>query len=661
MNDKNLSRCLALGLLTPGVFAPPLLAAGQTESQVFSLGELLIRAPSDRSDGFGDQVSSSVSARDMQRFERHTVTEALGLLSGVSTSTNARNEGTTSLRGFDSRQAPIFIDGIPVYVPYDGYVDLDRFTTGDLAAIQVAKGMSSTMYGPNTLGGAINLVTRKPVSEFEGDVSLGVGSGGLLRRGVNLGSNQGSWYVQASASQDEADYYRLSDDFEPTVRENGNKRENSDFKDRKQSLKIGLTPNETDEYAFGYVRQDGQKGQPPSTDPAATQRYWRWPYWDKESYYFIGNHALTDYETLRVRAFADHYANGLDGYTNATYTRLATSGNNPQSLSSTGSSNYDDHSRGGSIQLQSDRLDGHQIKVQYSLKQDRHEEDDGVRTTKRLEDRLTSIALEDYIRLADRWHLSLGASRDSLKPLDADIYAKPDEQHANNWQGALYFDPAPDHRLYASIARKSRLPTLKDSYSLRFGTFIENPGLAPEHATHYELGYQGQPWAGGQLEAALFRSEIEDLIQRVRNVQPGRDQMQNINKARHEGVELSLRQELGEQLETGFAYTYLERRNLSSSTRLTDTPRNTLNLWADFAPIERLHLIAMLEHADQRWSSDTAKVSSFTRVDLKASLALTRELSVEAGVSNLGDEDYELSDGYAEAGRQYFTNLRYEF
>ena len=58
-----------------------------------------------------------------------------------------------SVRGFDSRQVPLFIDGIPVYVPYDGYVDFNRFSTADLAAIQVAKGFSSMAYGPNTLGG----------------------------------------------------------------------------------------------------------------------------------------------------------------------------------------------------------------------------------------------------------------------------------------------------------------------------------------------------------------------------------------------------------------------------------------------------------------------------------------------------------------------------
>lgn len=104
---------LALGALGAVLSPQPANAA----SQVFSLGELLISAPSSQASDFGDQVASSVDARDMQRFERHTVTDALNLLSGISTSTNARNEGTISLRGFDARQVPIFVDGIPVYVP----------------------------------------------------------------------------------------------------------------------------------------------------------------------------------------------------------------------------------------------------------------------------------------------------------------------------------------------------------------------------------------------------------------------------------------------------------------------------------------------------------------------------------------------------------------
>lgn len=142
-----------------------------------------------------DQVASIVTRQDMLRHNRDNVGDALNLLSGVTLSNNVRNEKTIAVRGFDSRQVPLFIDGIPVYVPYDGYVDFNRFSTADLAAIQVAKGFSSVAYGPNALGGAINLVSRKPVRRFEGDASLGFGSGGERQASANLGTRQGMWYV----------------------------------------------------------------------------------------------------------------------------------------------------------------------------------------------------------------------------------------------------------------------------------------------------------------------------------------------------------------------------------------------------------------------------------------------------------------------------------
>lgn len=95
--------------------------------------------------------------------DKETVGAALNLSSGVTLSkVGARNEEMIYVRGFDLRQVPIFLDGIPVYVPYDGYADLGRFNTFGIAHIDIAKGFSSLIYGPNTLGGAINLVSRKP-------------------------------------------------------------------------------------------------------------------------------------------------------------------------------------------------------------------------------------------------------------------------------------------------------------------------------------------------------------------------------------------------------------------------------------------------------------------------------------------------------------------
>ena len=66
-----------------------------------------------------DQAGSLVTRRDMLQFGRDTVGDAVNLLPGVTLSNNSRNELLVFLRGFDARQVPLFVDGVPVYVPYD--------------------------------------------------------------------------------------------------------------------------------------------------------------------------------------------------------------------------------------------------------------------------------------------------------------------------------------------------------------------------------------------------------------------------------------------------------------------------------------------------------------------------------------------------------------
>ena len=360
LRSAPLHRALTLGCTALLLGNATATLAQQTRSaEPFLLGVITVvgQRPQKASiESVGDgQITTILDSEELRRFNRDDVASALNLVPGVTLSTNSRNETMISVRGFDSRQVPLFIDGIPVYVPYDGYVDFTRFTTADLAAIQVDKGFSSVGFGPNTLGGAINLISRKPVESFEGDVTVGSGSGAERKAAINVGTNQGLWYLQAGASRIRADGFPLSDDFRPTATENGGRRDNARREDSKLSLKLGLTPNATDEYAISYYRQEGEKGQPPSTDPAAA-RYWRWPYWDKESVYFISNTALGENEFLRIRLYHDSFDNEVNSYTDNSYSMLKTSG---RGSVGTGRSIYDMTTPRMGVRSRSNRFASH--------------------------------------------------------------------------------------------------------------------------------------------------------------------------------------------------------------------------------------------------------------------------------------------------------------
>ncbi|MES0874665.1 TonB-dependent receptor [Sinimarinibacterium sp. HSW-8] len=77
----------------------------------------------------------------------------------------------------------IYVDGV-----YIGKAQGSIFNLVDLSRVEVLRGPQGTLYGRNTLAGAINLVTRAPSGEFGGSASVEVGNYNALvqRASVDL-------------------------------------------------------------------------------------------------------------------------------------------------------------------------------------------------------------------------------------------------------------------------------------------------------------------------------------------------------------------------------------------------------------------------------------------------------------------------------------------
>jgi len=134
-------------------------------------------------------MTDGIDHNDIQNLYAPNVPESLQFIPGVTTDhKTARGQAGVIIRGFDTRQVGVYLDGIPIYVPFDGFVDLNRFLTSDLAGVEIAKGYSSPLLGPNGLGGAVNLVTRKPEKRLEGEAGIGTGSGEKLESWLHVGS-----------------------------------------------------------------------------------------------------------------------------------------------------------------------------------------------------------------------------------------------------------------------------------------------------------------------------------------------------------------------------------------------------------------------------------------------------------------------------------------
>lgn len=642
---------------------PVLLALGlsagavQAADGVFELGTVTVVGAPVKSQAAGEAV---LGQEEIARNNADTVSDAARLLPGVSISrVGARNEEMIYVRGFDSRQVPVFVDGVPLYVPYDGYVDFGRFTTFDLAEIRVAKADASLLYGPNTLGGAINLVTRKPVRPFEGDARLGFGAGQTRKAAVNLGGNQGSWYYQLGASYLDADSFPLHKgfkDYKSRPTDTGGSRENAYRTDERLSFKLGLTPNATDEYALGYVRQEGEKGNPVYTGRSTQRnaaRYWRWPYWDKDSIYFLSTTRIGGDNVLKTRVYHDTYENGLDIYGDATYSR-----HDPTSA-------YKDVSKGATIEWANYSLAGHELRLAAHYKVDEH--DDAGQFYR---DVTTSLVAEDTIALSDRWRLTLGASHEKRDAKEVYYWPKGSTSATNGLARLGYALTQQGDEVYAVVSHKTRFPTIKDRYSARMGRALPNPDLKPEAANHFELGVSGQPWAGGKGQAAVFHSRVNDQIQTV--VVPSGacggtqcDQAQNVGRTRNQGLELSLAQQFSARWSANASYTYLQRTNLSDRrVTLVDTPRHRLFAAVRWLPGAQWELHAMLEaEQGRRVNFDGAyrQLGGFGTAGVKAVYKPAKDVALDFGVNNLGDKWYELADGHPMPGRFWYVNGIYRF
>jgi len=147
---------------------------------------------------------STITNEAMWTFNKGSVDQAVSILPGVTVqnSGGSRNERDVLVRGFDRFRVPLYMDGVRIYLPYDNRLDFNRFLTPDLSEIQVEKGYVSVLNGPGGEGGAINLVSRKPVKEIELE-----GRAGAVFDG-DLGS-VGQWNAYAYVGTRQKGYYEI--------------------------------------------------------------------------------------------------------------------------------------------------------------------------------------------------------------------------------------------------------------------------------------------------------------------------------------------------------------------------------------------------------------------------------------------------------------------
>lgn len=608
----------------------------------------------------------TLASKDIAAHDRVALSGALSMAPGVSFArVGQRNETTVYVRGFDVRQVPVFMDGIPIYTPYDGYADLSRFTTFDMAELQVSKGFTSVIYGANTLGGAINIISRRPASRVEGLAGAFAGTGVERSAFANLGTRAERWYLQGGGSYLHAGYMPMSAAFVPVRYEDGDRRENSYRTDSKVNVKAGFTPAGRGEYAISYVGQRAEKGNPPyaGTDTAVKVRYWQWPYWDRDSVYVVSNTPLGKAGYLRGRVFHDAYKNMLYAFDDATYSS--------QTKPSSFKSPYDDRTTGGSAEWGVPVAGRHTLRAVAHVKQDDHQEHNIGEPIREQQGWITSYGVEDSITLKPTLSMVAGLGYDrqtttTAQGIESGAVVDLPKGTTSGWNPqAGVFWAVPQGMLRLTVSRKTRLPSMKDRYSYKFGTAIPNPLLEAEHATTVETGFQGAAGSRTTLQASVFYSRIENLIQRYM-ISANLSQQRNVGRASSAGFEADVRSRLGGRIDLAGNYTYLHRANLSApDVPLTETPAHKGMVSVTAGPYHRVRVMASVDaEAGRETLNEGAHyfdVPAFAVLSLKVSWNVYRRVDLDLGVQNATDRNIWVVDGYPESGRVVRASVNWRF
>ncbi|UCG74223.1 MAG: TonB-dependent receptor [Chromatiales bacterium] len=172
-------RYLILVLLSAAMLSPgPLLAQGAG-----TLDEILVTAQ--RREQSAQDIPIAITAFDGDTLKRANITEASQFLS-LTPNVSFTQDGQVGSRGISIGMRGVsnintdessFIQSIGVYLDDFSVASVGQGTINpqlqDLQRIEVLRGPQGTFFGRNAVGGALNLVTNKPVDEFDTYVTVG--------------------------------------------------------------------------------------------------------------------------------------------------------------------------------------------------------------------------------------------------------------------------------------------------------------------------------------------------------------------------------------------------------------------------------------------------------------------------------------------------------
>ncbi|MHB8840012.1 MAG: TonB-dependent receptor plug domain-containing protein, partial [Gemmatimonadaceae bacterium] len=459
---------------------------------------------------------------------------------------NSRGEMEISVRGSDSRQASVLVDGVPITLGWDHRTDPSLIPITGTERLVIVRGLASLLNGPNSLGGSIEIshdVTGQPAggrlwagAEVDG-FGATVGTLGFGRRWN--GVRGGALSLRTGVASRQRDGVALASGVTDTTAEGG--------------LRTGTDLSQVDGFAslrwsnpggrsLGVMVSgfDASRGVPPEEHIAAP-RLWRFPYTRRA----IGMASATTgivstpfgTGSLEVGVGVNSGTLKIESYANRSYTTVSA-----QELG--------DERTVTTRALLTHTLGHAMLRASYIGADVSYVETLPPAAAADYRQKLHSTGAEVEARMGARTKVVGGVVLDRTRtPETGGRTPGQPPMRSTGWRVGVSHDVTARLQVHAGASERSRFPALRELYSGALNRFRPNPKLKPERLLGVEGGVtmQGEftaaaPWT---IQAIGFRHRLDDAVVRITLANPTRFMRVNRNRIESSGVELLGGMDLG--------------------------------------------------------------------------------------------------------------------
>ncbi|ACF00542.1 TonB-dependent receptor [Rhodopseudomonas palustris TIE-1] len=464
----------------------------------------------------------------------NTIKDILDYVPGVFAQPKWGDDTRLSIRGsglsrnFHLRGVQLYMDGIPINTA-DGYGDFQEIDPTAYNYVSVYKGANALQFGANSLGGAINFVTKTGRDPFPNGVSVDAGAFGYRRLQANAGGVNGAWdgYITASAqaadgfrNHSDGQAYRLSGNvgyqITPDIETRFYLNANSVRQKIPGSVTKDVALNSPQTAAANNIALDQQRNI--DTVRLANKTTIRF----EDTVVDFGAFGVDRHLMHPIFQWLDYRYQDYGGFAKVTDDRII--------------GGYRNRLVAG-VNLLNGRIDNKQYVNVAGNK--------GALASSSLDKSTnTSVYIEDSFYFLQNVALVGGtqflhATRDRRDRFLSDGDQSGSTEF-NLWspKGGLLWQIDPNWQAFANVSRSAEVPSFGESASGPGIPFIPFTSIRPQRATTYEIGTRGRrpdvTW-----DLSLYRAEIKDELLCLYSAF-GNCNVTNADRTMHQGVEAGL-------------------------------------------------------------------------------------------------------------------------